>query len=376
MLKRTGIITSLLFTLVLAGCGGGGGGNGDGGNIGASQPPLEINAGNAMQVTAAVLDASGFVVDTGNPGGPITGVVVQGDGAQVDLAKVIRSRINLFSVLRDQNAAMLATGVIVSPTPQDCTTTGTVTISGEIADPDLMQLTAGDTLTLVFENCNEVDGLVMNGTMNIVVAAFFGTIDLDPDAEQLFIPPYDFTFDTTLTNLSITEFASGATFTANGDVTLREGTTDGNAFNSYFWGTSLTAKTSTTSDTLKNFLVLSTYNLTTGAYTFDSGGDNGTHDGTVCCATLSSTALGGTVDFDTLLFFAGVGDNYPFSGQMDITGATVTGGVAPSSVKVDAVDTQCVQLQVDPDGRGVTDVILTSWESLPTGIPDSSLCAP
>ena len=151
MLKRTGIITSLLFTLVLAGCGGGGGGNGDGGNIGASQPPLEINAGNAMQVTAAVLDASGFVVDTGNPGGPITGVVVQGDGAQVDLAKVIRSRINLFSVLRDQNAAVLATGVIVSPTPQDCTTTGTVTVSGEIADPDLMQLTAGDTLTLVFE---------------------------------------------------------------------------------------------------------------------------------------------------------------------------------------------------------------------------------
>jgi hypothetical protein len=370
-----GNTVGLLFAAVLSACGGGGGSDGDG-SVGTALEPLAIDASNAMQVTAAVLDASSFVVDTGNPGGPITGVVVQEDGTQVDLATVIRSRINQFSVLRDQNAAVLATGVIVSPTPQDCTTTGTVTVSGEIADPDLMQLTAGDTLTLVFENCNEGDGLVLNGTMNIVVAAFFGTIDLDPKAEQLFIPPYDFTFDTTLTNLSISELAAGATFTANGDVTLREATTDGKLFNSYFWGASLTAKTSTTNDTLKNFLVLSTYNLTTGAYTFDSGGDNGTHDGTVCCATLSSTALGGSVDFDTLLFFAGIGDNYPVSGQMDITGATVTGGVAPSMVTVDAEDAQCVSLQVNPDGRGVTNVILTSWASLSTGIPDSSLCSP
>jgi hypothetical protein len=375
MKKFVGNTVGLLFAAVLSACGGGGGGGG-GGGVGTALQPLAIDASNAMQVTAAVLDASGFVVDTGNPGGPITGVVVQEDGTQVDLAKVIRSRINLFSVLRDQNTAVLASGVIVSPTPQDCTTTGTVTVSGEIADPDLMQLTAGDTLTLVFKNCNEGDGLVLNGTMNIVVVAFFGTIDLDPNVQQLFIPPYDFTFDTTLTNLSITDLASGAAFTANGDITLREATIDGDAFNSYFWGTSLTARSSTTSDTLENFLVLSTSNLITGAYTFDSGGDNGTHDGTVCCATLSSTALGGTVDFDTLQFFAGVGDNYPFSGHMDITGATVTGGVAPSMVMVDAVDAQCVSLQVDPDGRGVTDIILTSWASLPTGIPDSSLCPP
>ncbi len=87
-----------------------------GGDIGVALQPLAIDATNAMQVAAAVLDASGLVVDVGAPGGPITGVAVEGNGAQVDLAQVIRAQLDLFSLVRDQAALGLVTGVSITRT--------------------------------------------------------------------------------------------------------------------------------------------------------------------------------------------------------------------------------------------------------------------
>ncbi len=374
MKKLTRMGVGLLFAVLLNACGGGGGGGG-GGGIGVALQPLAIDATNAMKVTAAVLDASAFVVDVGTPGGPITGVAVEGNSAKVDLAKVIRGQLDLFSLVQDQAAQGQVTGVVIPSTKESCLVSGNVTISGEIADPTLTTLTPGDTLSGVFKNCNDGDGLVLNGSMDIVVVSFIGTIDLDPNSVDFFVPPYDFTFDVTLTNLSITETVSGSTFTTNGNLTLSEATSDGVFFSSELSGNSLTVRTSATSDTLEDFLVLADRHQGTGAYTTDSGGDDGSGV-TVCCATLASTALDGTVDYDTTLPFAGVGDNFPGIGEMDITGATIVGGILPSKVTVQAVDSQCVRLLVDPDGQGVTDNILTTWVSLPTGVEDSSSCPP
>lgn len=355
MMKYKGITVGLLFAAVLSACGGGGGG---GGGVSVALQPLAIDASNAMQVTAAVLDASAFVVDVGDTGGPITGVVVVGDNTQFDLEKVIRTRLDLFSVLHEQTATTLITGVVIPPTKENCSVSGTVTLSGEIADMTLTTLTPGDTLNAVFNKCDDGDGLVLNGTMALVVVSSTGTIDLDPNSGSLFIPPYNYTFDATLTNLAIKETVSGSTFTANGDVTLQEDSNDGVFINSGLSGTSLKVKTPDTTDTLTNYQILSTLDQGNLAYTMDGKG------------TLSSTQLGGIVDFLTTTPFTGVGTGYPDTGgQMDITGATVVGGTGPSNVTVFAVNSTCVRLLVDPNGDGVTSDIVTTWESLPTGIP-------
>ena len=360
-MKLKGITAGLLFTAVLSGCGGGGGGgDGGGGGIGVVLQPLAIDATNSMQVTAAVLDASAFVVDVGAPGGPITGVAVEGNSAQVDLAQVIRARLDLFSGLRERTAAAQITGVVIPATKEDCIVSGTVTISGEIADPLLTTLTQGDTLNAAFKNCNDGDGLVLNGTMALVVVSFTGTIDLEPSSDDFFIPPYDFTFDVTLTNLSVTETVSGSAFTANGDLTLREvNDATGLIFNSELSGDSLKVNTLNSTDTLTDYQILSTLDQgNLDAYTTDSNG------------TLASTLLNGIVDFLTTSLFTGFGGNFPDTGQMDITGATIVGGVGPSNVTVFAVNSTCVRLLVDGNGDGEADAdILTTWESLPTGVP-------
>ena len=54
-----GNTVGLLFAAVLSACGGGGGSDGDG-NVGTALEPLAIDDSNAMQVTAAVLDASSW----------------------------------------------------------------------------------------------------------------------------------------------------------------------------------------------------------------------------------------------------------------------------------------------------------------------------
>jgi len=373
MMKLTGMGAGLLLAVLLSACGGGGGGGDGGGDIGVALQPLAIDATNAMQVAAAVMDASALVVDVGAPGGPSTGVAVEGNAVEVDLADVIRARLDLFSDLRDQVALGLVTGVDIGPEEDPCLVDGTVTISGKVNDQTFTTLTPGDTLTLVFKNCNDGDGLVLNGTMAFEVVSSTGTIDSDPASDNLFIPPYNFTFDITLTNLSVTE--AGSTFTTNGELTWTETTTDGIFIITDLSGNSLSITTSDTTDTLEDYLIKATFNQTTGAYTTDSGGDDGSGE-TVCCSTLASTALGGTVDFDTTQDFAGVGDNFPDLGEMNITGATVAGGTLPSQVTVQAVDSQCVRLLVDPDGQGVTDTIVTTWQSLPTGVQDSSSCPP
>jgi hypothetical protein len=353
-----GITAGLLVAAVLSACGGGGGG-GDDGDIGVALQPLIIDANNAMQVSAAVLDASELVVDVGEPGGPITGVAVEGDGAQFDLAELVRARLDLFSVLHAQAAAAQVTGVVFDPVTLDCLNNGSVTISGDVDDPLLDTLAPGDTLSAVFSNCDDGDGLVVNGSLDMVVVSFSGAIDLDPNAEDFFVPPYDFTFNTTLNNLSITEIVSGSTFTANGNLTLSEATPDGVFFESEFTGDSLSVRTPETTDTLSDYLILATLDEgNQNAYSMDSNG------------TLASTLLNGIVDFLTTSLFTGFGDAFPNTGVMVISGETIVGGAGPSSVEVIAEDSQCVRLLVDENGDGGTDAdIVTTWDSLSDGIP-------
>jgi hypothetical protein len=354
-IKTLGI--SALLTLVLISCGGGGGG-GDG-VILPPPPPLAIDQNNAMQVAAAVLDTMAIVLDLGSgsvvPPVPVAAAAEDMNALMPTLAKVIRDQAERSTVLRTPLAMAQIAAVVIPTTSYDCMT-GTFTISGEIADETGTFLTPGDSISITFNNCDEGDGVVLNGKLALVVVT---GVDTD------FTPPYDFTFDTTLTNFSVTESGSGESFTANGDLTLREAVTaDGLFTETEASGNKLTATVDGETETLKDYWIRGTLSAAADAYTAESSGLSD------CCATLESTVLGGTVDFENIARFMGVGDSYPYAGDLFITGANVIAGGGNSSVELIAVDELCVDLLVDENGDGMIDAgITTTWESLPTGIP-------
>lgn len=349
-----GLAVALLWAVFLHGCGGGGSG-GDGGGTVPLQP-LVIDRNNAMQVAAAVVDTVLIVgdLDGGTPAPPAPAAVAAVEVAALPpaLTSVIRKQMERFVLV--QAPADFQIAAVIPPTEENCLVSGTFTISGNVADPTGQTLTAGDTLTSIFSNCNDGDGVVLNGQLSSVVV-----IGVDTD----FTPPYDFTFDNTLTDFSVTE--SGETATANGDLTLREATADAVFFQTEASGNRVSVRTPSDTRTLRDYRILGTLNEGAGgAYTIDSGGLGD------CCATLESFTLSGTVDFENTLAFAGIGNNFPFAGVLFITGAVARTGVGESSVEVIALDALCVDLFVDEDGDGGVDAaIRTTWASLQSGIP-------
>jgi hypothetical protein len=194
--------------------------------------------------------------------------------------------------------------------------------------------------------------------MSIVVATANGMFDQDLTSDNLFLPHYKFIFNVTMSNLSIKETATGSTVTINGDMTLQEDSNDGVFINSIYSGNSLQVKTPDTTNALTGYEITST---------IDQGNNNAFT--TKSTGSLSSTKLGGSFDFRTTIPFTGYNSDFPDAGQMVITGATVTGGAGPSKVTVDAQNSQCVGLYVDPNGDGIATDIFTTWESLPNGKP-------
>lgn len=348
---KSRILIPLLIVLT-AGCGGGGGGGG-----GTTLQPLAINQDNAMQVAAAILDVVAIVEDVGEGGViPLSAAAVVTDDKTASLPEfttIIRDQIDRFSLLHSPTTDFQIAALTIEPMTFDCLV-GTYTISGKVADETGTTLSPGDTLNISFNNCDEGDGIVLNGKLSLVVVT---GVDTD------FTPPYDFRFDATVTNFSASGF--GESFTMNGDLSLREAVSaDGLFIETDASGNKLTVTGDGETETLTDYLIRGTLDVGAGdAYTADSGGLSD------CCATLGSTILGGSVDFENLVPFAGVGENFPYDGILFITGGEPPSGIGASSLELHALDELCVNILIDEDGDGVNDLeFMTTWESLWTGV--------
>jgi hypothetical protein len=158
-----------------------------------------------------------------------------------------------------------------------------------------------------------------------------------------------------MSNLSIKETSTGSIATVNGDMTLQENSNDGVFINSMYSGSSLQLKTQDTTDTLTKYQITSTIDQgNNNAYTTKSTG------------SLSSTKLGGIVNYVSWEPFIGFNSDYPESGLMRIIGAARIEGGLSSNVMVYAVNSTCVRLAVHDD---VYTEIITTWKSLPSGTP-------
>ena len=330
----------LAFVVSLAGCGGGGSGD-SGGTVAIPTDPVSITPANAVQVASATLGAvdvlSDFDADaligiasaSTNDAGAVN--------ARLELADILSAQLSRLQALVPQTASMVTIAVAIPPETFSCLVSGTVTVSGDIADTTFSTLTAGDVITGSFSSCDDGDGYVISGTLTITIQAFTG---------DLFVPPYSLTASFGLSNLSLTQ--AGETLTLNGTATLTESTQDDIFFTSSLSGASLSFTESTgDAGTLTNFISNGTDDFNTLEYTVDSSG------------TLATVDLTGSVQYDTITIFRGSGDNYPFEGVLVVFGAD------NSTETITAVDAINITIDLDENGDGVIDETFnTTWDAL------------
>ncbi|MGI9286114.1 MAG: hypothetical protein ACR2P1_12055 [Pseudomonadales bacterium] len=330
--------TSLILTGVLSACSGGGSGSDDNPAPAPTTPtsPVVITPANASKVSAEAYDATISTRNLGANGlggAGITAAVISSNEESFDLFEFTRQQISRLPELSGQFTGNMVSAVTIAATTVDCESGGTLTVSGEVADTQVV--TAGDTLTIDLNNCADISGQ-LNGQLSVR----FNSISGDQLGEIL-----NFNVLLTMVDFSVTQ--SGVTSSGNGDMTLAFSSLSDTEIEASLTGNSLTLTEGVATSTLSDFSIVETLDEATGASSTDSSG------------TLQSTEIGGSLSFETTVPFQSVGDEYPFAGTLAITGAD------GSSLQFVTIDSVNVRLDVDADGdSSFEESVATTWAAL------------
>ena len=171
-------------------------------------------------------------------------------------------QVDLFDLLANTQSGIQVAAAEALTVP--CLVSGSIDVAAQIADPSGELLTPGDSISMTFLSCDNGDGALLNGRMGMVVVV---------PVDTAFTAPYDYTFDITLADFSLTE--AGETTVANGDLSTREATYDGVFFETELAGYKLSIDSGGIREILMEFRLYGTYNAADGKYTVDAGGFNG-----------------------------------------------------------------------------------------------------
>jgi len=301
--------------------------------ISSTPPPaaggqLAITSANAP---AAMTVALGAALDSAGVG-DVAGVLGIGTASVGNMSKVSGGEFYSATLVNAMQK------VPFGPIEQPCLVSGTITISGDLADPLAISFAVDDTLSVLAADCVDVPGETVNGTLDYLFTTITGNILLGP--------PYRLVFDVVLTNFQVVNSTESST--SNGNATVSVDTTLDPEWSVSINGTQLTIDGPTSSDTISNYDTTETVDslVVPTPYTLVSNG------------TVDSTDLEGTVDYSTPVMFEGSGEANPSTGEFLVTGAS-------SSVRLIALDDVNVQLESDFDGDGVIDeTINTTWDAL------------
>ncbi len=332
--------SSLLLTLsalsLLAACDGGNGitaakdGNGGGPGPGGGGDAADITAANALQVTKVSYQAAlssgalaGFSAGSGllasSPGG---------------ISKIDRS-LAISNKVGNEIVSLILPEII-----EDCPLGGTMTISGEIADPtdplDPLTLTPGDTFDILYEMCD--DGFaVIDGGLSYEVNVFNGEL-----ASGL----YSLTMTATFADFQVA--TEEDELVSNGDVTVSIDSRQFPYLEAEVSGNSLTIDGNASSVIMTTFSSLHAQDTGQAPFPYTQ----------TSFGTIDSTLLSGVVSFSTPIEFEGSDADYPSAGESLVTGNS-------SSARLIAVDNVNVRIEIDTDGSGTIDeTIDTTWLEL------------
>ena len=226
--------------------------------------------------------------------------------------------------------------VPIPPQTDFCIPSGTVTISGDIADPFTPTLTKNDFFDVVFDMCN--DGFsTTDGVLHFVVDAFTG---------DFLGGVYDLTMISTLTAFQVATNAD--VLTSNGDATVRLNTLLTPAITVDVSGATLTIDKNSSSETQTNF---------SSTLTADAGVIPSPYT-QVSSGTLDSTQLSGIVTHSTPVMFEGFDADYPHTGQFLVSGNN-------SKIRLTAINNVDVLIEIDANGDNeYEESINTTWAEI------------
>lgn len=330
MIIRSAKFTVYATLLLLAACGGSSGG----GN--STTPPVSqagvITSANATTVAGVSVEAAlqtgaiGGLTDTGGFVTTTTGGVAKLENRKANqlILKSLRSTVSNIG------------NVPIGPETTNCGVSGSITVSGDIADPTT--LTTGDTISVDSDNCDDGEGQVVDGLLEFVVDSF--TPNVNPEVFTVAVT-------LTVTQLMITE---GAKFvTSDGDVSVSIDTSLQSRITVTVSGDIFSVTENNGSNTLRNFstTVIENTSVFPTAYTTNASG------------TVESSRFDGSVTYDTPVPFQHFGDGFPFAGELLVTGAN------NATIRVIAIDAVNVRVETDLDGDGTVDETDdTTWEEL------------
>jgi hypothetical protein len=311
--KRVRMLAWGALAGAVAGCGGGGGGG---------SSPATLDAGNAVAISAEVLQSMQVVGDLGVSSGGAIGQSGPAGGAQAQYLRNLSRR----AIQRVQP------GVAVGPVTEPCLVSGTVRLSGTVADPDTVS--PGDSISATFSNCNDGDGEILNGGLRLFFLQYAGDLLSDQFSVRA---------DATFTNLRVT--VGGETFGADGDARIELDTLSV-PNTSTISGARITATIGSDRRTLSDFAIDMAVNPLAVPATMRVSGTG----------TLESSGFGGFVDFVTIFPLQSSGSGHPGSGEVEILGAN------NARVRVVVLDTTNVEIRLDGDGNGSAEQIIpTTW---------------
>ena len=318
-------IAALLTVGIVTTIASGGGGGGSDGTIvppSAGGPTLALTAANAPTVSSTMIIAISMAFDIGD---------ITGSGLLMQAAMPLG-----ISAPKDAGNFQTELAIAEAPDISNCINGGTVDTTATLADPNT--LTVGDRIIAVFDNCDDNEGYVISGTVDLTVSSYQG--DFLTDVFLL-------GFDVTLSNVVIEDAVESVT--ANASFTLTLDNLDFPVLGLNLAGSELQFSSAGEVIALTNF-------------DHDLKVDIGVFPETVVAlasGTLEIQSLGGTIDYATLVAVEAAGDLDPHKGEILITGAD------GSSIRILVVDTSNVTLEIDVNGDGVVDeYVYTSWSAL------------
>lgn len=321
-------------TLLVSACGGSSGG------APQSPPPpggtmtsLVVTTNNAKPAVRTAYNATSVSMETGDMvGGP--GIVSTPGGLQKPampsgFAGVIDTVIRKVPITE-------VTGCGIDGTTGTQTTTIDFAILGT--------LTAGDTIVVEFDNCDQGLGEVLNGRMEMTVATFTGDL--------LVTGLYQLEMDVQLVDFRLT--TALIEILQNGDSTVSLDNTGMPLITMSISGNSMATVTNNSTQIISNFSTAQSIDTSVQPepYTMDTSG------------TVDSTDLGGIIDYSTPVTFQGAGDGYPFAGELLVVGAD------NASIRLVVLDDLNVRIDTDTDGDGNVDSSeTTTWDDIALELP-------
>ena len=325
---RNILVAAASATLIVA-CGGSNdGGQAGGGN---TMAPATITAANAPAVAGVVAEVAlgqGIFTSIFSPSIPIAW-----SGANVAVAPVMKPVLS--AAMKSAAPPQL---YAANAGRADCAVSGTVDIQIDVSNP--MEPSVNDTFIFQFTNCDDGVGTVVNGGMSVTITALGG----DP-ATGNFLLGMQIEFSA----FAVTE--GGETTSATGSVGISIDTSNPPVTTISVSASTLVTTAAGTEEVLTSFSV----EITEDASTFPAAVTVETS------FTISSPRIGGAVTVTTSLSLQSMGAEYPFMGELRISGAD--GAV----IVMIALDANTVRLQIDIDGDGaVDDTTDMTWDELMT----------